>query len=126
MEFWAVTLNDKSKKMIGHVSFIQMEPKHFMTWEIGYIFNPAYYNKGYATEAALAIIKHGFTNLGVHRIIGNCDQRNVSSQRVMEKCGMVREGAFRKNAYFHLDENWKPRWVDSYTYTILDEDFHEK
>jgi ribosomal-protein-alanine N-acetyltransferase len=120
--FWAVVLKE-NKKLIGHVSFIQEEPKHFLTWEIGFIFNPAFQNKGYATEASRVVIEYGFTKLGAHRIIGNCDQKNTASWRVLEKCGMKREGARRKNAYFHLDENWKPCWVDSYMYAILEEDF---
>jgi RimJ/RimL family protein N-acetyltransferase len=120
--FWAATLKD-NKKLIGHVSFIQMEPMHFLTWEIGYIFNPAFQKKGYATEAVRALIAYAFTKLGAHRIIGNCDQKNTASWRVLEKCGMKREGTRRKNAYFHLDENWQPRWLDSYQYAILDEDY---
>jgi ribosomal-protein-alanine N-acetyltransferase len=119
--FWAVILKETGK-MIGHISFFQEEPRHFLTWEIGFIFNPAYQNKGYATEASRAVIKYAFKELGAHRIVGNCDRKNTASWRVLEKCGMKREGARRKNAYFHLDENWKPRWVDSYMYAILAED----
>ncbi len=120
--FWAAVLKEKNK-VIGHVSFFPVEPKHFLTWEIGYIFNPAYQNQGYATEATKAVIAYAFTDLGAHRITGHCDQENTASWKVLEKCGMKREGANRKNAFFRMDENLKPRWINSYAYAILDEEF---
>lgn len=57
-EFLAVCLRDTGK-MIGHVYFARLEPVDFMTWEIGYIFNPAYYGKGYATEACRRVLEYG-------------------------------------------------------------------
>ena len=122
-DFWAVTLKDKNKKLIGHVTFIQTEPKHFLTWEIGFIFNPAFQNKGYATEASRALIAHAFKELGAQRVVGFCSTENTASWRVLEKCGMRREGLQLKNAFFHKDKDGKPIWLDSYQYAILAEDF---
>ena len=121
-DFWAVILKVKSKKLIGHVSFIQIEPKSFMTWEIGFIFNPAFQNKGYATEASRAMINHAFKNLNAHRVVGFCSTENIASRRVLEKCGMTREGLRRKNAFFRKDKDGKPLWLDSYEYAILADD----
>ena len=121
-DFWAVTLNDDSKKLIGHLSFLQTEPKAFRTWEIGFIFNPAYQNKGYATEASRALINYAVKELGVHRIVGFCSTENVASWNVLEKCGMTREGLHLKNAFFHKDREGRPVWLDSYVYAILAED----
>ncbi len=121
-EFWAVTLKE-SKKLIGHVSFIQTEPKFLLTWEIGYIFNPTFQNKGYATEATQGIISYAFKELGAHRIVGHCSPENIPSWRVLEKCGFKREGLLRKNVFFRKDENGKPYWLNSYIYAILAEDY---
>jgi ribosomal-protein-alanine N-acetyltransferase len=121
-DFWAVALKD-NKKLIGHISFIQQEPKHFLTWEIGYIFNPAYQNKGYASEAGKAVIGYAFTELGAHRVIGNCNPENIPSCRVLEKCGMKREGYFRKKAFFRKDADGKPLWFDACEYAVLAEDY---
>ncbi len=121
-DFWAVTLKDESKKLIGHLSFIRSEPEHFLTREIGFIFNPAFQNNGYATEASRALIQYAFTKLGVHRIVGFCSTENIASWRVMEKCGMTREGLRRKNAFFRKDKDGQPVWLDSYEYAILTED----
>jgi ribosomal-protein-alanine N-acetyltransferase len=122
-DFWAVTLKDNSKKLIGHISFIQTEPKFFLTWEIGFIFNPAFQDKDYATEASRALINHAFRELGTHRVVGFCSKENTASQRVLEKCGMTREGLRRKNAFFRKDKDGRPIWQDSYQYAILAEDF---
>jgi len=111
--FWAVTLKDGNKKLIGHVSFIQTEPKFFLTWEIGFIFNPAYQGKGYASA---------FSKLGAHRVVGYCSPENIPSWKVLEKCGMKREGLRRKNAFFRKDKDGQPLWMDSYEYAILAED----
>jgi len=120
-DFWAVILKE-NKKLIGHVSFLQTEPKFFLTWEIGYIFNPAFQNKGYASEATRAIIKYAFTILGAHRVIGYCNPENIPSWKVLEKCGMKREALFRKRAFFRKNESGEPLWFDACEYAILAED----
>ena len=43
--FWAVVLQD-TQKMVGHLYFQQTEPLEFLTWELGYIFNPRFQNNG--------------------------------------------------------------------------------
>jgi len=126
MDFWAVTLKDKNDKLIGHISFIQTEPRHFLTREIGFIFNPAFQNKGYATEAARSLIAYAFRELGAHRVVGYCSPENTPSWRVLEKCGMKREGLQRKSAFFRKDEDGNPIWLDSYAYAILAEDFFKE
>jgi ribosomal-protein-alanine N-acetyltransferase len=120
-DFWAAILK-ADKKLIGHVSFIQTEPKVFLTWEIGFIFSPAFQGKGFATEASGALIEYAFRELGAHRVVGYCSPENTS-WRVLEKCGMKREGLLRKNIFFRKDNNGKPHWLDSYEYAIVDEDF---
>lgn len=121
-EFLAAALKSDSLKLVGHVSFIQEGPRHFLTWEIGFIFNPAYQNKGYATEASRAIIRYAFDKMEAHRIVAYCSTENAASWKVLEKCGMKLEGTRRQNAYFQLDENGQPCWTDSYAYAILKDD----
>jgi ribosomal-protein-alanine N-acetyltransferase len=121
-DFRAVTLKENKQKLIGHVSFIQIEPKQFRTWEIGFIFHPDFQNKGYATEASRAIIENAFRELNAHRVVGYCAVDNIASWRVLEKCGMRREGLQHKNAFFHKDKNGRPIWFDSFQYALLAED----
>src|SRR5437762_2379907 len=56
--------------------------------DLGYRFMKKSWRNGYATEAALACSKYGFTRLNLHRIVGRALPGNLSSTKVLEKCGM--------------------------------------
>jgi ribosomal-protein-alanine N-acetyltransferase len=107
------------QKMIGHLYFNQIDPKEFLTWEIGYIFNPKFHNHGFATEAVKAIIQYGFEQLHAHKIVAHCNPKNIPSYRVLEKAGMLREGYFKEKAFFRKDINNNPIWHDCVSYGIL-------
>lgn len=120
-DFLAVALKH-NQKLVGHLFFKQVEPKEFQTWELGYIFNPAFQGQGYATESADALIRYGFDHFGIHRVIAHCNPENIASRRVLEKIGMKQEGYFRKNVFFHTEPDGSPRWTDSCEYALLKED----
>lgn len=56
--------------------------------ELGWVLNSAYLRRGYATEAAAALIEHAHQKWGISRVIACCDSENLGSRRVMEKLGM--------------------------------------
>ena len=56
--------------------------------EIGWILNRKYWNCGYASEAAMAVLYFAKNHLCLKQVIAHCDWRNVASARVMEKLGM--------------------------------------
>ncbi len=120
-KMWAVTLKENNK-LIGHVSLAPNRPNEFRMWNLGYMMNPAFQNKGYTTEAARAMIKYAFTELNAHRIVGHCDPSNTASWKILEKCGMKREGMSRKDFPARKDEKGNTVWFDSLEYAILDED----
>lgn len=91
-EKYAVVLREENQ-LIGHMVFHRYFGTH--TYEIGWVFNPAYHNKGYASEAAQAVLNYGFEILKLHRIIATCQPENPPSYRMMEKIGMRREGYFK-------------------------------
>ena len=122
-DFYAVVLRE-NKKMIGHLYFKQIDPKVMMTWELGYIFNPSYHKKGYASEAARALVEYAFQNYKIHRIRARCDPENPASWKLLEKVGFRREGHFKQFVTFRNDESGKPIWLDTYEYGFLKEDLH--
>ena len=67
--------------------------------------------KGYATEAACAMLAYAFEDLKLHRVYGDCDDRNVASARVMEKVGMRREAHESCDSlnFAMLDHEWAAR-----------------
>ncbi|KEO76526.1 GNAT family N-acetyltransferase [Paenibacillus polymyxa] len=86
--------------------------------EMGYILNPDYQGKGYATEAARALLGFGFSTLDVHRIYATCRPENKASEKIMQQIGMQREGIMREHWYY------KGEFHDSYLYSILSEEYN--
>lgn len=116
--FLAVCLKETGK-LIGHLCFGQNEPSEFLTWEIGYIFNPSYQGKGYATEACQRILQYGFEQLSAHRITAKCNLGNVASWRLLERLSMRREAHLKKCISFRKTKEGEPIWWDEYQYGIL-------
>jgi RimJ/RimL family protein N-acetyltransferase len=85
--------------------------------EIGYWIGVPYWNNGYATEAARAVIDYGFARLGLQRIFALYFKRNPASGRVMRKLGMQREGLLRRHVL-----KWDER-IDVEIYAILREEW---
>ena len=56
---------------------------------IGYDFKRSYWGKGYATEAAKAVLEYGFSNFDFDSIFGWIDPKNVPSRLVAERIGMT-------------------------------------
>jgi RimJ/RimL family protein N-acetyltransferase len=56
--------------------------------ELGYRLRRAAWGKGYATEGSRALIRKGFTELGVERVYAQTMVVNTGSRRVMEKAGL--------------------------------------
>ncbi len=121
-DFWAVCLK-QSGKLIGNV---YLSKQDFGTWELGYVFNANYHGKGYATEAASALLDHIFVNQGARRVIAMCNPLNEPSWKLLERLGMRREGHLVANIYFKKDENGNPIWSDTYEYAILADEWHKK
>jgi [ribosomal protein S5]-alanine N-acetyltransferase len=86
-------------------------------WEIGWALHRDVWGKGYATEAARAMLGFAFSELGVHRVVAFCNALNTASYRVMEKLGMQRDGWLRESLW------WNGQWVDEYLYAILERDW---
>lgn len=99
--------------MIGEVSLIlrSMEARQA---EIGYIFNPDFHGRGYATEASRVLLGLGFDQAGMHRIYARCDARNLASAKVMERLGMRREAHFREHLLV------KGAWDEELIYAMLE------
>ena len=80
---FAIVLNELQ---IGAVSISLGEISN--QGEIGWILNKKYWNQGYASEAASAVLDFAKTQLHLQSVIAQCDYRNLASAKVMEKIGM--------------------------------------
>ena len=72
---------------------LKYDPKSIET-DLGFRLLKKFWNKGYATEASLRSIKHGFNDLKIEKIIGRAMEDNTASIRVLKKTGMVFEKTF--------------------------------
>ncbi len=108
---FAIILQD-SNEMIGDFGVHFLDGDEHQV-EIGCTINKKHHRKGYAKEAASAIITHLFCNLKKHRIIASVDPLNTPSILLIEKLG------FRKEAHFKESILINGQWVDDVIYAIL-------
>lgn len=89
---WAVSIPDVAD-FIGYIGLSQVNfaadfaPAVEMGWRLAYDF----WNKGYATEGAQAVLKYGFEKLHLNEIVSFTAMNNMRSRRVMEKIGMYHD-----------------------------------
>jgi len=84
---------------VGNISLSPCQDVYRKSAEIGYFIAEPFWNKGIASAAVNIIIQFGFNNLGMMRIQTGVYEYNPASQRVLEKCGFVKEGVFKKAIY---------------------------
>jgi [ribosomal protein S5]-alanine N-acetyltransferase len=87
--------------------------------ELGYWIGRPFWNRGFCTEAARAMLSYGFRERDLYRIHAKHYRRNFSSGRVMEKIGMRREGLLRGHIL-----KWG-RFEDVEVWGILESEFRD-
>lgn len=65
----------------------------------GYFIYPKFWGQGYTTEAFKRVLEFAFLDNDVYRVSTGCLAENVGSERVMQKCGMIKEAE-------HIDYEW--------------------
>lgn len=105
----------RAGQMIGSISLRLPKPDAKMG-EIGYCYHRSTWGKGVASEAALAVMKFGFEDLGLHKITATCDPTNYGSAKVLLKAGMKLEGFLSKHLYV------KGVWRDTLLFGTAKED----
>ena len=89
--------------------------------ELGWVIDPAHAGQGFATEAARALLRICFEDLGLRRVTAQCFADNVASWRLMEKLGMRRESHSVRESLHRRGE-----WLDGFAYAILAEEWRER
>jgi RimJ/RimL family protein N-acetyltransferase len=111
----AATLRETGE-LVGDLAMRLVSEPHRCV-EVGYIISPAHGRRGFATEAADALVRLAFDQFGMHRVIGRVEPRNVGSVRVLEKLGMRREAHFVENEWV------KDEWQSELVFAILDREW---
>jgi [ribosomal protein S5]-alanine N-acetyltransferase len=93
---------------IGWCGLTRWNPDH-RSASLGYCLDEAAWGRGYATEAARALLQWAFDALDLNRVQAEADTRNLASARVLEKLGFVREGTLREDCV--VDGDVSDSWV---------------
>ena len=118
--FWALCLKGRGP-LIGHIFLANCNN---YVWNLGFILNRKYHQQGYATEACFALLDYVFQQQEAHRIIAECQIKNIASYRLLERLGFQREGHLRQHAFFKRDSQGNPVWIDSYMYGLLKQEWN--
>ena len=98
-------------EFIGRIAIRRTEDAN--EWSIGYWIHPALQKRGFASEAAVAVIDFGFSRLDALRITAAHATWNEASGKVLLRAGMKKTGVnpkgFKKNG----------SWVEEFEYEIL-------
>jgi RimJ/RimL family protein N-acetyltransferase len=98
--------------LVGDVVLFWTSAEH-RSGEIGYVLNPEHQGRGYATEAAQALLALAFDGLGLHRVMARLDERNGASAAVLRRLGMRQEARLVENEWF------KGEWTNELDFAIL-------
>lgn len=93
------------EKIIGIIALNNIVWGCFDSCSLGYKLDAQLLNKGYMTQAVMAVTKMAFKKLKLHRIEANVMPHNKSSLRVLEKCGYENEGLSKK--YLKINGVWE-------------------
>ena len=88
--FWAVVLEDTGE-LIGEAGLYPMNGTG-PDIELGYALGTPWWGRGFATEAAGAIMQAAFDSLGVQRVVAVAKAENTASLHVLDKLGFRNEG----------------------------------
>ncbi|MDP9239840.1 MAG: GNAT family N-acetyltransferase [Actinomycetota bacterium] len=106
-------------RVIGDVTLWLRSAKH-RQGEIGFVFHPDSHGRGYAREAASAVLDLAFGPVGLHRVIGRTDARNVASAALLRRLGMTQEAHLRHNEVFKGD------WGDELIFGLLEDEWRSR
>ena len=93
-------------------------------FEIGYFVDSQHQGKGFVTEAVLAVVEFCFVHLHAHRLRIGCNEINVRSWEVAERCGFKREGHIRQQHPNILCEDGS--YSGDYVYGLLRSEYEQR
>jgi RimJ/RimL family protein N-acetyltransferase len=92
--FWAA-IDKASGDFLGWFSLRPVDEADGREASLGFRLRKVAWGQGYGTEGARALIRLGFTELGVERVVATTYEDNLASRRVMEKAGLTLSRRFR-------------------------------
>lgn len=107
---YTFAIRNKDGQIIGAIGLHDREDDKA---ELGYWMGRPFWNKGYITEAALALLEFGFRELEFNKIYATYFLHNPASGRILEKIGMEEEARLKQ----HLKKDGE--YFDVMMYSVL-------
>lgn len=104
IRFWLFE-KTQPQKIIGTISFLNIQRNIFQSCQLGYKMASAYHQKGYVSEALQKGIEIIFSELDLHRIEAHVLPENLPSKKVMEHLNFTFEGISHDYAY--IQGKWR-------------------
>ena len=114
---WMIVLKDNNEQ-IGTIDINNTWSKYGCV-EPGYVIAKKHWGKGYATEACYAVMDYLFNECDVETIYSQFMEDNIASGKVMQKCGMTKEGQLRNRC-----EDKSGKKQDLLSYSITKDEFN--
>jgi ribosomal-protein-alanine N-acetyltransferase len=112
VRFW-VFKKDDPDKIIGTVSFSNIQPYIYSSCNIGYKFDKMYHHQGFAYESLKKLIDIIFNECNLHRITAYIMPNNLPSKKLIEHVGFSLEGIARKSIII------RDHWEDHEQYSLI-------
>ncbi|MFC0272966.1 GNAT family N-acetyltransferase [Metabacillus herbersteinensis] len=93
---FAIT-SKETQNLIGMIN-IKLSGRH-SRGELGYWIGKPFWNIGYGTEAARAVLEFGFNDLNLNKVYAQAFKETPGSWRIMEKIGLKYEGTLKQHVY---------------------------
>jgi RimJ/RimL family protein N-acetyltransferase len=113
-EGWVQIAIEHNGEVIGDLAVCMTDDGHVA--ELGFTLAPQHHGKGFANEAAGALVDALFARTDVHRVVASIDPANVASMRVIEHLGFRHEGTGRRATQV------RGEWLDDMRFALLRED----
>jgi ribosomal-protein-alanine N-acetyltransferase len=111
---FAIRLKE-TNEMIGTFGLFAFDDTSDLA-EIGYELKRKYWKKGYMTECLGGIVETFFLKMNGHRLEAIITPENIDSEKMLVRCGFVREGMYRARDFI------KGRYLDGVIYGVLKDD----
>ena len=113
---WGIA-QKQDNSLIGHCGFFDIDKSNCCA-EISYCLNNALWGQGIMTEALDEMLKFGFKDYGLNRIVAKVMKGNIGSMKVLQKLGFVQEGLLRESLYKN------GQYHDLMIFSILKSEYH--
>ena len=113
---WGIA-QKQDHSVIGHCGFFDIDRSNCCA-EISYCLKNGLWGQGIMTEALGAMLKFGFEDYGLNRIVAKVMKRNIGSIKVLQKLGFIQEGLLRESLYKN------GQYHDLMIFSVLKSEYH--